>query len=80
MQRLFVRQGLTLAAAGAGLGLFGAWMLSRFLQTMLFGVQAHEPRAFLAAAVIMMAVAFFASYLPARRASRVDPMVALRYE
>jgi len=80
VQRLFVRQGLTLAAAGAGLGLIGAWMLSRFLQSMLFGVQAHEPRAFLAAAVIMMAVAFFASYLPARRASRVDPMVALRYE
>jgi predicted permease len=78
--RLFIRQGLTLTAAGVGLGIVGAWALSRFLQSVLFGVRPHEPRAFVAASVIMAVVAFFASYVPARRASRIDPMVALRYE
>ena len=78
--RLVIRQGMTLAFAGIGLGLGGAWALSRFLSSLLFGVRAHEPGAFAAASTIMAAVAFLASYLPAYRATKVDPMVALRCE
>jgi putative ABC transport system permease protein len=77
---LVIRQGMALTFAGIGLGLGGAWALARFLSSLLFGVRAHEPAAFAAAAAIMAAVAFLASYLPARRATKVDPMVALRCE
>jgi putative ABC transport system permease protein len=67
-------------AAGLALGLFGAWAASRTLETFLFGVERTDPIAFAAAAVLLAAAALLACYVPARRALRVDPVVALRAE
>ncbi len=66
--------------AGAALGLLGAWLSSRFLESLLFEVRAHDPFLLGSALLVLLAVAFFAAWIPARRAMRVDPMVALRYE
>ncbi len=66
--------------AGAALGLLGAWLSSRFLDSLLFEVRAHDPFLFGSALFVLLAVAFLAALIPARRAMRVDPMVALRYE
>ena len=66
--------------AGAALGLLGAWLSSRFLESLLFEVRAHDPFLLASALFVLLAVAFFAAWIPARRAMRVDPMVALRYE
>ncbi len=66
--------------AGAALGLLGAWLGSRLLESLLFEVRAHDPFLLGAALFVLLAVAFFAAWIPARRAMRVDPMVALRYE
>jgi putative ABC transport system permease protein len=65
---------------GAALGLLGAWLCSRLLESLLFDVRAHDPFLLGAALFVLLAVAFFAAWIPARRAMRVDPMVALRYE
>jgi putative ABC transport system permease protein len=65
---------------GALLGLVGSWFATRLLQSLLFKVPAHDPWLFSAAVAVLVLVAFFAGWLPARRAMRVDPMVALRYE
>jgi predicted permease len=65
---------------GAALGLLGAWLCSRLLESLLFQVRAHDPMLLVLALLILLAVAFLAAWLPARRAMRVDPMVALRYE
>ena len=78
--RLVLGQGLRLAAAGAALGALGAAALSRVLSSLLYGISAWDPLAFAAAAAVLMGVAFVASLLPSRRAARVDPTVALRYE
>jgi len=78
--RLVVGQGFALAAAGAVLGIAGALALSRFVSGMLFGVPATDPVTFGAVAALLVAVALLACYLPARRALRVDPVVALRCE
>lgn len=78
--RLIVGHGLALALAGVGCGLVAAFALSRLLSTMQFGVSAADPVTFAAASMFLVSVAVLASYLPARRASRVDPMVALREE
>jgi len=67
-------------AAGAALGLLGAWLSSRLLESLLFEVRAHDPLLLGAALFALLAVAFFAAWIPARRAMSVDPMVALRYE
>jgi len=67
-------------AAGATLGLIGAWFCARLLQSLLFEVQAHDPILLTLSLLILLAVAFLAAWVPARRAARVDPMVALRYE
>jgi len=66
--------------AGAALGLLGAWLSSRFLDSLLFEVRAHDPFLLSSALFVLLAVAFLAALIPARRAMRVDPMVALRYE
>ena len=77
---LVVGQGMRLVAIGLAIGLFGAWMLSRVLSAQLFGVTARDPITYVTVAALLGAVALTASYLPARRALRVDPMTALRSE
>jgi predicted permease len=66
--------------SGAALGLLGAWLCSRLLESLLFQVRARDPLLLTLALLILLAAAFFAAWIPARRAMRVDPMVALRYE
>jgi ABC-type antimicrobial peptide transport system permease subunit len=68
------------AFIGSAAGLLGAWLCTRLLQSLLFEVRAHDPALFGLTLVLLMAIAFGAAWIPARRAARVDPMVALRYE
>jgi predicted permease len=77
---LVVRQGMELAAGGIGVGLIGAFALTRVMSSLLFGVTATDALTFSAVAVILAVVAFAATVIPARRATGVDPMVALREE
>ena len=77
--RLVVYQGIKLASAGVLIGLLaslGLWLMA----SLLFGVRAREPVTFAGVALLLFAVALLACYVPARRAMRVDPMAALRYE
>jgi predicted permease len=76
--RMMIGEGLTLSLAGLGLGLIGAWWLGRAVSGLLFGVGAGDPLTFAAVALLLTAVALAACYIPARRAARVDPTVALR--
>jgi putative ABC transport system permease protein len=78
--RLVLRQGLGLVATGLALGLAGSFALTRSLATLLFGVKPTDPLSFALVAVVLMAVGLLASYIPARRATRVDPVIALRAE
>ena len=78
--QLILRGGLKLVALGVVLGLAGALALTRVLQSQLFGVSAHDPLAFVANAALLLAVAALACLLPALRATRVDPLTALRAE
>jgi putative ABC transport system permease protein len=78
--RLILRGGMILAAAGLAIGAGGALALTKLLGDLLFGVGARDPGTLAAVAVCLAGVALLACYLPARRAARVDPMVALRYE
>ena len=78
--RMVLKQGATLAVMGAILGLVGSLALMRFLGSQLYDIKPGDPATLVGAALLMLAVALAASYFPARRATRVDPMVALRYE
>jgi putative ABC transport system permease protein len=76
--KLMVGEGFKLALMGVGIGVLGALVLTRFLTTVLYGVKPTDPLVYLAVSLILTAVALLASYIPARRATKVDPMVALR--
>jgi putative ABC transport system permease protein len=78
--RLVLRRAAALIAVGTCLGLAGAAVLVRFIATLLFGTTPLDPLTFAAVPVLLAAVALAASYIPARRATRIDPMVALRHE
>jgi putative ABC transport system permease protein len=78
--RIVVGEGLRLALLGVAVGLVAALVLTRVLQSFLYGISASDPLTFAGVAVLLMLVGVAASFFPARRATRVDPIVALRYE
>jgi putative ABC transport system permease protein len=78
--RLALRQGMALAAIGALIGLIGSFAATRVLKAALFGISPTDPVAFVTITSLLLAVAFVACYIPARRATKVDPMVSLRHE
>jgi predicted permease len=80
VMRIVLRQGLSLAIAGVAVGLVGALIVSHLMAGLLYGVRPTDPLTFAGVAILLFSVALLACYIPARRAMRVDPMVALRYE
>ncbi|MGC1106615.1 MAG: FtsX-like permease family protein, partial [Candidatus Acidiferrales bacterium] len=78
--RMVIRQGITLTLIGVAIGIIVALGVTRLINSMIFGVTPYDPITFITVAITLVAVAFLACYIPARRAMRVDPIVALRYE
>ena len=78
--RLVLGEALMMAGAGIALGLAGAWATTRLMQGLLFGVSSTDAVTYAGISALLLVTALVASYLPVRRATRVDPMVALRYE
>ena len=78
--KLVVRQGMMLALIGVIVGLAGAFALTRVMSSLLFGVTERDPITFVAVAALLMVVAFISCFVPAHRATRVDPLIALRCE
>jgi len=78
--RLVLGQGMLTTVIGLTIGIGGALVLTRAMQSLLFGVSATDPLTFAGVALLLGLAALLASYIPARRATKVDPMVALRYE
>ena len=80
VRRMVVMQGLWLAIVGVVIGVASSYGLARLIQSILFGVQARDPLVFVGIPIVLTVVALIAVWLPAMRASRVDPLTALRYE
>ncbi len=80
VMKLITRQGMRLAAIGVGIGLALALALAKLLSSLLIGISGYDVPTFILVPVLLVAVAIVACYLPARRATKVDPLVALRYE
>src|SRR5215210_5754309 len=79
VQALVLKQGMRLSAIGLALGLAGSFAVTRLMSSLLFGVSTTDPLVFAAVALILAVVALMACYIPARKATKVDPMIALRY-
>jgi putative ABC transport system permease protein len=77
---MIIKQGLSFVLAGLIIGLVGAFVLTRLLTSLLFGISTNDPVTFVVVSLVLLMVALLACYLPARRATRVDPMEALRCE
>ena len=80
VQRMVLRQVGVMVVMGAAIGVLGAYAVGRAAQSLLFGLQGHDPVVFVSAVLLLAAVAFGAGWLPARRASKTQPMMALRYD
>jgi len=80
VQRLVVSEGMKVGLIGIAIGLIGAFVAARALASIVYGVPVRDPATFVSVAIVLSIVAFAACFIPARRAAKVDPMVALRYE
>jgi putative ABC transport system permease protein len=78
--KLVLRQGMMLVIVGIAMGLIGAFLLTRVLSSLLLGIGTTDPITFFGVAILLSVVALLACWIPARRATKVDPLVALRYE